>query len=625
MSESSASLRARRVLTARFAPRRVLVGGALVGVALALLGLGFAGSRTRLPEGVAIAGIDVGGLSASQAVERLERRGAAAAAQPVVFTVGAERYPIRAGQLGVEPNWRAAVEKALEGASGFGPVRGYKRIRTRFLGEDLQPPISVYGAALDYKVGQLSADIDRAHVEARLARRGLEIEVVPGQSGRRLNRAAAKRTIVSALGRLSRGAPVALPVEVAPPEVTPRTLARAARDARTALSAPVRLIYGETRWRLPRWRIAQLLSLPQGGATRLAIAGPAAEAWFEQLAESVGTEPVDAGFAVAGEHVTVVPHRPGITVDVPRTAKALLAAAVSPVERVAALSIREALPQRTTDDARAMGVTERLSSYSTAYAGTSARIRNLQLAVAELDGTLVAPGAEFSFNETVGERTVERGFRPAPVIISGEYGEDVGGGVSQVATTVFNAAWEAGLKITERNPHALYISRYQLGRDATVNYPDLDLKFVNDTEKWVLVRGGYDDYGINISIYGTSDRRVESSPGTVRITGPAPVRREPDPTLERGKTEVAEEGTQARATSVVRKIYEGDTLLREETWPTYYRGEYRVIRVGTKSPEKPKDEAKKGKEGTKPPAPPGETGATTTSPEPSPPPARRTP
>ena len=91
--------------------------------------------------------------------------------------------------------------------------------------------------------------------------------------------------------------------------------------------------------------------------------------------------------------------------------------------------------------------------------------------------------ATFSLNHAIGERTIERGFRSAPVIIGNEYAEEVGGGTSQVATTVFNAAWEAGLRITERHPHSLYISRYQLGRDATVYWPSLDLKFVNDTEK----------------------------------------------------------------------------------------------------------------------------------------------
>ena len=80
------------------------------------------------------------------------------------------------------------------------------------------------------------------------------------------------------------------------------------------------------------------------------------------------------------------------------------------------------------------------------------------------------------------------------MIIGTRYEEEVGGGTSQVATTVFNAAWEAGLRITERNPHSLYISRYQLGRDATVYWPSLDLKFVNDTDQWVLVKG-FAEYG----------------------------------------------------------------------------------------------------------------------------------
>ena len=129
-----------------------------------------------------------------------------------------------------------------------------------------------------------------------------------------------------------------------------------------------------------------------------------------------------------------------------------------------------------------MGIERRLSSYTTLYAGTPGPITNLQLGVSLVNGAWSPPAAR-SLNDRVGERTIERGFRPAPVIIKDEYDEDVGGGAPQVATTVFNAAWEVGLKIVERNLHSLYISRYQLGRDATVNYPDLDPKFVNDTPK----------------------------------------------------------------------------------------------------------------------------------------------
>jgi len=555
-------------------------------VLAALVGQVFAGSPSRLAGGVTIAGVDVGGLPADEALARLEAQAAALAHEPVAFTAAGQRFEIEAAQLGVRADWAGAVESAQREGEGFGPVRGFKRLATRFFGTEIAPSTTAYASALDYKLDELAATIDRDHVEARLELRGLEIETVPGQSGLRLDREAAGRTIVRSLASLERGVPVALPVQVDPVEVTAADLAPAAAQARTAVSAPVRLASGETRWRLPRSRIASLLSLPKDGATRIAIAGPGAETYFEQLRKIVKRDPVDAGFRLGKANLPqVVPAKDGIILDVPATAKALLAAATSPSGRIAQLAVRPVAAERTTAEAAAMGITERLSSYGTPYAGTADRITNLRLAVAALDGTLVPPGGTFSLNAAVGERTAELGYRSAPVIYGNEYREDIGGGVSQVATTVFNAAWEAGLKLTERNPHAFYISRYQLGRDATVNWPDLDVKFVNSTKSWLLVKGGYDDQGITVSIYGGERRRVVSVPSSLRFTGPPPVRRVKDPTLAKGKTVVEEPGTQSSATSVKRTVYaENGDLLYDETWNTSYRGEYKVIRVGTKKP-----------------------------------------
>ena len=125
-----------------------------------------------------------------------------------------------------------------------------------------------------------------------------------------------------------------------------------------------------------------------------------------------------------------------------------------------------------------MGITGVVASYTTTYGGTPGRLNNVQLVAQLIDGTLIAPGATFSFNDTTGERTADKGFQEAPVIINGELQNGLGGGVCQVSTTVFNAAYEAGLPITARTNHALYISHYPLGRDATVNYPDLDMRFI---------------------------------------------------------------------------------------------------------------------------------------------------
>jgi vancomycin resistance protein YoaR len=571
------------------------VAAVLVVLIGALVGLAFAGSRHELASGTRIAGVDVSGLTETQAVETLESRFASVADDPVTFAAAGETFRFAANQLGVEPNWRAAVHAAAHDGGGFGPVRGFRRLHTRVFGAEVFPPLAVSDGALEFALDQIARPVDREPASAELVRRGLRIETVPERSGARLERTTAAETVVHALGSIDRPAEaVTLPVEIAKPPVTAAMLARAAARARIALSAPVFLRAEGRGWRLPRWRIAELLSLPSDGGTRLAIAGPAADEYFRVLARRVGRPPADASFAVSGESVGLIPSRAGLELDVPSAARVVLRAATSRMTRAAPLPLVRALPERTTAEARAMGITELLSSYKTYNSGTYDRITNLRLAVSALDDTLIPPGETFSLNRAIGERTAERGFRSAPVIIGTKYAEEIGGGTSQVATTVFNTAWEAGLRISERNPHALYISRYPLGRDATVYWPSLDLKFVNDTKHWILVKGFPESDGITVSIYGGEQRRVESSAGTMTITGSAPVKRVNDRTLAKGKTVVEEEGSSPSRTSVTRTIYgENGTLIRTETWNTSYKGETRIVRVGTKTKQPP------GKKGAK--------------------------
>jgi vancomycin resistance protein YoaR len=585
---------AARRRTTRTVARWLVVLGLLAGVLIVLVGFAFAGSDARLAAGVEVAGIEVGGLTTREARALLERRAQAVAHVPIVFTVGEEQFPIRATSLGVKADWAAALDTAAGEGEGFGPVRGFRRLQTRFFGAEVSPPVEAYTKALEYKLGRIADEVDREHVEAKLVRRGLSVTAVPGQTGLRLDRDPAADAIVRALATFERGTQVPLPVRVDPVQVTTVDLGPATRQARVALSAPMRLTSGRTRWKLPRWRMAKLLALPTDGATTLAIGGRDADAWFAGLKNAVERTPVDATFVVGGGNVRIVPSKDGLAVDVPATAHALLAAATTPGDRTAEVVLKSVEPERTTADAKAMGIERRLGTYTTLNAGTSDRITNLRRAVELLHGALVPPGETFSFNERVGERTMERGFRSAPVIIRDEYEEAVGGGVSQVATTVFNAAWESGVKVVERNPHSLYISRYQLGRDATVNFPDLDLRFRNDTPNWIFVAGSWDASGITVSLYGGGAvRRVESSAGTMRVTGPARARRVADPTLEKGKSVVEEEGSPATATSVDRTVYAADgSILYDETWNTSYRGEYRVVRVGTKAKPDPKKKAK---------------------------------
>jgi vancomycin resistance protein YoaR len=262
-----------------------------------------------------------------------------------------------------------------------------------------------------------------------------------------------------------------------------------------------------------------------------------------------------------------------------------------------------------------MGIKELVSGYTTEFGGVPNRIHNVGVVSHLIDGTLIAPGTTFSFNGTTGDRNASKGFLVAPVIINGELTTGLGGGVCQVSTTVFNAAYEAGLDITARTNHALYISHYPQGRDATVNYPDVDLKFVNDTKDWLLLRTFVSSYSLTVSLYGTSPhRRVESVTAPLVVTGRPPTQWVKDPTLAKGTKVIPEAGSPPLSTSVHRKVYSADgKLLYDNTWYSRYDGEKRVIHIGTKKPAKPTGPS--GPTGpTGPSGPSGPTGASGVAP-----------
>ena len=461
---------------------------------------------------------------------------------------------------------------------------------------------------MNYKVDRIVQEVSRSGVDASLVRKGLGVQVVEGRSGRTLDHAAATAVILQSLGRLERGTPVALPLKATAPRVGAADLANAARKAHIALSAPIQLTYGETRWRVPRWKIASLLRLPVAGATTVTVAGRGAEEYLQLLSDSISRTPQDARFQVtATGKIAVRPSAPGLLLDIPATARAIAAAAFSADRRTASLTVRVAEAARTTEDAKKMGITGVVASYTTTYGGTPGRLNNVQVVAEMIDGTLIQPGGTFSFNGTTGERSVEKGFQEAPVIINGELKNGIGGGICQVSTTVFNAAFDSGLPITARANHALYISHYPLGRDATVNYPDLDLRFVNDTGHWLLLRTFVGAGSLTVNLYGTPvNRRVESTTEPLAVTGPVPVLEIDDPTLAKGKRVIDELGSPPRQTSVHRLVYDTNgTTLYDTTWRSFYVGEPSLVRVGSKKPvkkpvKKPTDPKNVPKDGTSP-------------------------
>jgi vancomycin resistance protein YoaR len=583
MAASSTAVRRRVPARSRFWTRLGIVALAALAVVVALP-LFFAGSPDRLPDGTRIAGVDVGGLSTSDAKALLSGRAARLAQVPVTFTAGGGRFDLTARELGVRVDWGAAVDAAKKQAGGVGIVRGYKRLSLTLFPSQVVPTVHSYRAAVDYELARIAKAVDTPHREARLVRRGLHVTIAPGKTGRVLDRAAARQAILAALASFSR-APVALPARVDSPRVTVRSLAAKQRVATTIISAPVTLVAGPTRLRVPRWRLALLLDL-----ATLRFGGKAADTYFAQLERQVDRAPKDATFAVlAGGRVRVVPAESGTSLDVPRSADRILAAAKRPIARTARLALVAQAPGRSTAEAQAMGITGTVGSYETLYGGEPNRIHNVELVAHLVDNKLIAPGATFSFNGTTGERSAAKGFLEAPVIVNGELQTGLGGGVCQVSTTVFNAAYEAGLRITARTNHSLYISHYPLGRDATVDYPSVDLKFVNDTGHWLLLRTWVGPSSLTVGLYGTPQhRRVETVAQPLRVVAPPPVQKTVDATLKPGETVVDDPGVPAQSTSVERKVYAPNgNLLSDETWYSSYRAEPKIVRVGPKAKHKP--------------------------------------
>lgn len=228
-----------------------------------------------------------------------------------------------------------------------------------------------------------------------------------------------------------------------------------------------------------------------------------------------------------------------------------------------------------------------LATYATKWTGAIPRQSNVKLTTQYATNVLLAPGEEYDFDKQIGPRTVARGWQLAPGITGYSDTEDVlGGAITQVATTLFNAACGAGLKIEERHNHSIYINHYPKGRDATVTGGGKNLRFVNDTKHYILIQGASDGITTTIKIYGTSDgRKVSWSVGDFYNLVPMTTVTVDDPNLAIGKTEVNQSGQVGRELKAHRVVTMPDgTVLHDDTWISLWPMYPETIAVGTMNP-----------------------------------------
>ena len=219
---------------------------------------------------------------------------------------------------------------------------------------------------------------------------------------------------------------------------------------------------------------------------------------------------VSAGFAVDGTSVSVTPSRAGRKIDAKRLAKRIVGHKGRADVRLPVVAVA---PSRTTAEARAMRIRTLVSDFTTPYACCQPRVVNITRAAQILDGTIIPAGATFSLNTALGERTKARGFVEAPQIKNSNELEDaVGGGVSQMATTVFNASFFAGLDLLAHTPHSFWITRYPPGREATVSWGGPELVVKNDWPAAILLKVSAGQNGVTVKMYSaTLGRRVTTT------------------------------------------------------------------------------------------------------------------
>ncbi|NYH88865.1 VanW family protein [Actinopolymorpha rutila] len=550
---------------------------AAVGVLAVLLG-GYAILAVTLggsvPRGTSVGGVDVSGLSRDQAGQRLRDRLVPRADESFRVSVRGKTYSLKPAEAGLGLDVPATVD-AVYVPRSLNPVEVSKALRG---GGEVAPVLTVDHTKLFAAVGRLAKEVRKNGSPGGITFAGGTAKAADPVVGYRLDIAAASGRIEQEFLRTN--APIELPVAEQKPKVDQAEVRRAMREFATpAMSGPVRVRVNGKSFEVTPAEVGAALTMVPDGAGRLTprLDAAAFERAVADRLKIVQIEPKDASVRMFAGRPAVVPSTQGQTVPPASLARAVLAALPkSGAERVATVRTKPADAKFTTKAAQDLGVKQVVGEFTTYYPHAAYRNTNIGQAGRLIDNRLIKPGETFSLNGILGERTEANGFAKGFVIVGGRLREELGGGVSQVATTTYNAAFFAGMEDVEHRPHAFYIDRYPVGREATVYWGYLDLKWRNNTPYGVLVQA------VN----------KQSSPGTkgsitVRlwstkywtVKGQTSARhnfREPKVIFDEKKGCVPQDGVRGFDVDVVRKLYRGSTLEKTETDHVRYSPEDRV-------------------------------------------------
>jgi vancomycin resistance protein YoaR len=462
-------------------------------------------------------------------------------------------------------------------------------VRASFGAITVDPVTSLDDAKVDRWVAGTVAALEIPPVEGNVRFVGTDVRRRDPRPGSRPDAETVRSGTLAALAD-----PGPSTVEFETEAVEPRTsredVDRLAEQAERVVSAPVELSRNRETLTLEPETLAGLHAVEQAPRDskhpfRLIIPKRSlAEVFTDEVRERFEIEPRDAAVVLTAGGPKVRNGRNGFALDLDATRAQIQELARTETQggasRTGKLEGKVLEPERTTEQARELNVTQRVSSFTTEHSCCETRVTNIHRFAELMDGVLIEPDETFSLNGHVGQRTAANGFVTGGAIQQGEYVEEVGGGVSQFATTFFNAAFFGGYEIVEHKPHSYYISRYPPGRESTINYPNVDVKVRNNSPYGILVDTSYTGTSITVTFWGKKWVDVQSSTGEPHNhTSPeTEIRQNPD--LPPGTEQIVQAGSNGFDILVTRRLRYDDGSADTEEYFTRYLAEPRIIERG---------------------------------------------
>ena len=483
------------------------VVGGVVAVLAAVYLVDLLMTSGTIERNTSVAGVAVGGLTPEQAAAALTEQALAEYSAPVVVDVHGVATQIDPTQAGLSTDVAATVQ-----ALGTRSANPFVRLSSFFTSTEQPLTDGVDETALTAVVQGIATSTDLAPVEGSVAIDNGQVTTVQPVIGRSLDVAGSVESISAAwisggpggLGGL------VLPVSAAPVRASVEGTERAAAQAATIVSAPLTLTGGGATVEVGAVELGAATTITPDSADGFVVAvDPAAVLDAVRPAvEATQSAPVDAKVVIRDGAPVVEPSAPGRALDAAAT-EAAVAAAVTTPNRSVELAYQLSDPAFSTEQANALGIKEVIGEFTTGgFAAASGE--NIRVVAEKVNGALVMPGATFGLNEFTGPRGTEQGYVPAAIIQEGALSTAVGGGISQFATTTYNAAYFAGMGDVTHTPHSFYISRYPAGREATVFDGEIELAFSNDYDTGVLIETIWTPSDITVRLWGTKHVQVES-------------------------------------------------------------------------------------------------------------------